>query len=310
MANLTALMVARDQKLPSQQDRLKGVIYVSAQTHLSVAKGLRVLGFIDSQIRKIPSDSSFRMEIDSLRDAVEVDREAGLLPFAIVASCGTTNTGSIDPLNAIADFAEREKMWVHVDGAYGASIVLSNSHTHLANGLGRAHSISWDAHKWLFQTYGCGIVLLRNRKHLLHSFATDADYVRDAVAAEEAPNFWSQGIELTRPARAMKLWFTMRVLGLDMLGRMINHGVSLAERAEGDLRRLEGWEVLSVASLGIVVFRYAPIGKAEKDLDDLSIAISKRLLEKNVAGALTTKLNGKTVLRICAISPELSLEGW
>lgn len=102
MANLTALMVARDQKLPSQQDRLKGVIYVSAQTHLSVAKGLRVLGFIDSQIRKIPSDSSFQMEMNSLRGAVEVDREAGLLPFAIVASCGTTNTGSIDPLNAIA----------------------------------------------------------------------------------------------------------------------------------------------------------------------------------------------------------------
>ena len=308
MANLTALMMARDQMLGSQEERMKGVVYVSVQTHLSVAKGLRVLGFVDPQIRKVAVDEKFRMDIESLQKAVKDDREAGLVPFAVVASCGTTNTGSIDPLSEIADFAEKEKLWVHVDGAYGASIVLSNSHAHLADGLGRAHSVSWDAHKWLFQTYGCGIVLVRNRKHLLDSFATDAEYVRDAVAAEEAPNFWNFGMELTRPARVMKLWFTMRVLGLEMVGKMIDHGFALAERAEDQLRKLEAWEVLSPASLGIVVFRYKPVGKSEGELDGMNIEISKKCLEANVAGALTTKLGGKTAMRMCAISPELGLD--
>jgi glutamate/tyrosine decarboxylase-like PLP-dependent enzyme len=308
MANLTALMVARDQMLTTQEERMRGVVYMSAQTHLSIAKALRVLGFMDSQIRKVGVDAKFRMDIESLKQSVRGDREAGLLPFCIVGSCGTTNTGSIDPLNELADFAEKERSWLHVDGAYGASIVLSNSRGHLADGLGKAHSVSWDAHKWLFQTFGCGIVLLRNKKHLLGSFATEAEYVRDAVAAEESPNFWNHGLELTRPARAMKLWFTMRVLGLEEMGRMIDHGLALAERAEEELRKLAGWEVLSLATLGIVVFRYKPAEKSEGELDRLNIEISKKLLEQSIAGALTTKLNGMTVLRMCAISPELSLD--
>jgi glutamate/tyrosine decarboxylase-like PLP-dependent enzyme len=308
MANLMALMMARDQMLGSQEERMRGCVYVSEQTHLSIAKGLRVLGFVDSQVRKVPTDSEFRLDINSLRKAVETDRIAGLLPFAVVASCGTTNTGSIDPLHAIADLAAKEKLWMHADGAYGASIVLSKSYSHLASGLGRADSISWDAHKWLFQTYGCGIVLARNKKHLMDSFATDAEYVRDAVAAEETPNFWNFGIELTRPARAMKLWFTMRVVGLETMGMLIDHGFALAERAEAELRRLGNWEILSPATLSIVVFRYAPVRQSETELDELNIAISKKLLSENIAGALTTKLSGKIALRICAISPELGLD--
>ena len=308
MANLTALMMARDQMLGSQEERMRGCIYVSEQTHLSIAKGLRVLGFMDRQIRKVPVDSKFELDMNSLGKAIEADRIAGLLPFAVVASCGTTNTGSIDPLNEIADLAEKERLWMHIDGAYGASIVLSKSYSHLAGGMGRANSISWDAHKWLFQTYGCGIVLVRNKNHLMDSFATDAEYVRDAVAAEETPNFWNFGIELTRPARAMKLWFTMRVVGLETMGMLIDHGCALAESAEAELKRLENWEILSPATLGILVFRYAPVSRSEREIDELNITISKKLLAENVAGALTTKLLGKIALRICAISPELSLE--
>lgn len=308
MANLTALMMARDQMLGSQEERMRGCIYVSEQTHLSIAKGLRVLGFMDRQIRKVPVNSMFQLDINSLGKAIEADRIAGLLPFAVVASCGTTNTGSIDPLNEIADLAEKERLWMHIDGAYGASIVLSKSYSHLASGMGRADSISWDAHKWLFQTYGCGIVLVRNKNHLMDSFATDAEYVRDAVAAEETPNFWNFGIELTRPARAMKLWFTMRVVGLETMGMLIDHGCALAESAEAELKRLENWEILSPATLGILVFRYAPVSRSEREIDELNITISKKLLAENVAGALTTKLLGKIALRICAISPELSLE--
>ncbi|KAF2182832.1 PLP-dependent transferase [Zopfia rhizophila CBS 207.26] len=308
MANLTGMTMARDRMLGSQEARLKGCIYVSEQTHFSVTKGLKVLGFVDSQIRKVPVNSKFRFDVESLKKTVQNDRAKGLLPFAVVATCGATNTGSIDPLQDIADVAQKEKLWMHVDGAYGASIVLSKSYSHLADGLGRADSISLDAHKWFFQTFGCGIVFVREKKHLLDSFAANAEYVRDAVAAEETPNFWSYGIELTLPARAMKLWFTMRVLGLDTMGALIDHGVTLAERAEAELRKLKDWEIFSPATLAIVVFRYAPRGLSENGLDELNIALSKKLLEENIAGALTTKLHGKAVLRVCAISPQLSLE--
>jgi L-2,4-diaminobutyrate decarboxylase len=160
MANMTALMAARDTKL-HPLERGRAVIYLSEQTHSSVAKGLRILGFLNDQLRKLPADGKFQMDVSALKAAISKERAAGLLPLAVVASCGTTNTGSIDPLSTIADVAEIESLWMHVDGAYGASIVLSQQHQSLAVDLSRADSISWDAHKWLFQTYACGMVLVR-----------------------------------------------------------------------------------------------------------------------------------------------------
>lgn len=213
MANLTGLMVARDQKL-GLEELSRGVVYISDQTHLSIAKSLRVLGFKPSQLRKVRSENDFKIDVDDLRSQIQADRSKGLQPAIIIATCGTTNTGTIDPLNSIADIASQENLWLHVDGAYGASIVLSATHAHLATGLGRADSISWDAHKWLFQTYGCGMILVKDKKYLLESFCTNADYVRDAAYTEEEPNFWNLGLELTRPARAMRLWFSLRVLGI------------------------------------------------------------------------------------------------
>jgi L-2,4-diaminobutyrate decarboxylase len=308
MANMTALMVARDTKLHSL-DRGRAVIYLSEQTHSSVAKGLRILGFLNDQLRKLPADEKFQMDVSALKAAISKDRAAGLLPLAVVASCGTTNTGSIDPLSTIADVAEMESLWMHVDGAYGASIVLSQQHHSLAVGLSRADSISWDAHKWLFQTYACGMVLVRERKHLLQTFANEAEYLRDAVAGEDTPNFWSLGPELTRPARAMKLWFTLQVLGTRKVGEMIDHGVMLVETAERELRKLPDWEIVSPASLAIMTFRYAPKGLSEMECDQLNVAISKQLIADNFAAILTTQLAGRTVLRICAIHPGLAQTG-
>jgi L-2,4-diaminobutyrate decarboxylase len=209
MANLTALMVARDQKLKFEE-RIRGVAYVSDQMHASVARGLRILGFRNEQIRKVKSDEHFWMDVAALKNAVGEDQDAGPLPFLVVATCGTTNTGSVDLMDEIADFAQSQNMWMHVDGAYGASVALSKSHRSLIKGVGRADSLSWDAHRWLFLTYGCGMVIVREKRLLVESLASNAEYIQDA--AEEAthnPNFWNMSMELTRPARAMGLWFTL-----------------------------------------------------------------------------------------------------
>ena len=178
MANLTAVVTARDAKLSFKQRGL-AVIYLSEQTHSSVQKGLKIAGFHESQIRYVECDSLLRMKASSLRTAIMTDKSSGLVPFLIVATCGLTNTGGIDPLHELADIAKEAGIWLHVDGAYGASVVLSRDYHQLVDGLGRADSLSWDAHKWLFQTYGCGMLLVRDVRNLTQSFAMDASYIRD-----------------------------------------------------------------------------------------------------------------------------------
>ena len=307
MANLTGLMLARDRMLPLEE-RSRGVAYVSSQTHSSVAKGLGVLGILPDQIRRVGVDSDRRLDVAALAEAIMADRAGGRLPFVVVATCGTTNTGSIDDLYAIADLAARERLWFHVDGAYGASVALSGRHRSLVEGLGLADSLSWDAHKWLFQTYGCGMVLVRNRTHLLESFATSAEYLQDAASDDNTPNFWDYGIELTRPARAMKLWFTLQVMGEQVLGESIDHGFLLAETLEVALRERPDWRIVSPAQLGIVTFRYEPPGHEPVMLDTLNTSIARQMVEDDVAAPLTTRLDGVIVLRACTISPQATLE--
>ncbi|KAJ4244789.1 hypothetical protein NW762_014366 [Fusarium torreyae] len=305
MANMTAMVLARECILRPGTENL-GVAYLSDQTHHSVAKALRIIGIKRNQIRIIPTNSFFEMDVMALRGAIKADRDAGLLPFVIVGTCGTTNTGSIDPLAALAEVRDEEMIWLHVDGAFGASAALAATRSSVKNGLELADSISWDAHKWLFQTYSCSLILVRYKINLAKVFTNDGDYLRDALEDEEIPNFWNFGMELTRPSRAMKLWFTLRVLGVERIGHMIDRGFFLAEVAESQVRKMPDWEITSLASMAIVTFRYAPLGKSEEELDVLNAAISRHLIENNIEGVLTTKLRGRVVLRICSINPWLS----
>lgn len=301
MANLSAVVAARDKLLPPMR-RAEGTIYTSDQTHISIKKCLHIIGFDEHQIRVIPTDHLFRMDTDILRRTIAADRQCGRLPFLVVASCGTTNTGSIDPLHALADVAEEEGLWLHVDGAYGASIALSDKYRHLVDGIGRADSISWDGHKWLFQTYGCGIVLTRDSASLAHSFAVDAEYI-NSTTPHGAVNFYNLSPELSRPARAMPLWFTLRVLGRRQMGEMIDQGFLLARTAEEEIRRYPHWVILAPVTASIVVFRYCPLGLKDDDLDTLNLALSARLLAENVASILTTNIRGRVALRFCATNP-------
>jgi glutamate/tyrosine decarboxylase-like PLP-dependent enzyme len=309
MANLTALTVARDQKLDEVQ-RTSAVIYISDQTHFCISKALKIIGFAKRHIRVISTDESFRMNLKELRETILADLRSDLCPFAIVATCGTTNTGAVDPLNEIAAIAEAYGLWMHVDGAYGASAAFCASRRHLVDGLGKADSIAWDAHKWLFQTNGCGAVLFRNRKHPLRSFAATASYVQEIDDDSSLlQNPWNYGIELTRPARHMKLWFTLQILGLDSVDRMIYHGFNLADLAHSQLQELDDWEILSPAGLAIITFRYAPYHSlSESAIGMLNTLISKNVVASNIAAIFTTQLKGKVSLRMCTINPQTTEE--
>lgn len=303
MSNLTALITARNVKL-SENEYTDGVAYLSGQTHSCVARDLRIMGLRSDQIKNIPVDDNYCMNIAHLEQEITKDIKAGKKPFVVAATAGTTNTGSIDSLHDIADLCEKYNIWMHVDGAYGGSVLVSPKYRHLLDGISRADSITWDAHKWLFQTYGCSMVLMKEERHLINCFSTHPEYLKDAVTENDQKNYWDWGPELTRPARSLKLWFTIQTLGTDKLSQMVEHGIQLAEWAEHEIRKYREWEIITPARLAIVNFRYAPADIDEQLSDRINARISQRMIDDGFACVLTTKLKGKTVLRICAIHPD------
>ncbi len=306
MANLTALAAARDAMLPEDAwDR--GVAYVSEQTHSSVAKGLHIIGIPREHVHAVSCDDAWRMDIDTLEDAIEADRAAGLIPFAVVGTAGSTNTGSVDPLREIARVCAKNHLWMHVDGAFGASVLITR-YRDMLDGVELADSLSWDAHKWLFQTYSCGMVLVRDRANLFNTYSTHPEYLKDLQDRTDLVNPWDLGPELTRPARGLKLWFTLQAMGSAGLAEAVEHGFTLARWVEDECRKNPDIEIVSPAQMAMVNFRYAPAGLAEDELDELNLDISRRMLESGYAGVFTTELAGKKVLRVCAIHPEAKEE--
>lgn len=303
MANITALTAARDRKLNEENLHL-GVAYISDQTHSSVAKGLRIIGIPNSRIRVIPTNDNFEMKMREFKEAVKEDKEKGLLPFVAIGTAGTTNTGSIDPLEEMAEICKTHGMWFHIDGAFGASVLLSPKYRHLLQGTALSDSISWDAHKWLFQTYGCAMVLVKDIRHLYHSFHVSPEYLQDVEGDLDHINPWDIGMELTRPARGLKLWLTLQVLGTDLIGSAIEQGFQSVLWAQEALEKLDHWEIVSKAQLSVINFRYKTDDLTEEELDILNEKAAEKLLASGYAAIFTTVLKGKKVLRICALHPE------
>lgn len=304
MANMTALVAARDNKL-APEDWCRGVAYVSEQTHSSVAKGMHIVGIAPKNIRTIPCHDDFTMDVDALERAIEHDRERGLIPFAVVATAGSTNTGTVDPLRGIARVAREHDLWMHVDGAIGASVLITK-YRDLLDGVELADSLSWDAHKWLFQTYSCGIILVRDARTLTASFSTHPEYLKDLEDGARITNPWDMGPELTRPARGLKLWFTLQVMGSDALSAGVEHGFELAQWAQDEMLKDPLIEIVSPAQMAMINFRFSPEGMGEAEKDALNARISQRMIDSGYAGVFTTELNGRKVLRICAIHPQAS----
>jgi glutamate/tyrosine decarboxylase-like PLP-dependent enzyme len=294
VANLTALHAARRARLG---DAIQGAtIYFSDQTHYSVERALRVIGFAGAQFRKIPSDDRFRLPLESLREMIRSDRQAGLRPFCIVANAGTTNTGAVDPLPELADLCAEENLWLHADGAYGAATVICDRGREKLAGLDRVDSLSLDPHKWLFQPFECGCVLVREAAHLKSAFQLMPEYMRDVHRNTAETNMADYGIQLSRGFRALKVWLSMNTFGLAAFREAVTHGFELAEFAERELRTRRDCEILSPAEMGIVAFRF---GKN----DDLQTRLVDLMLRDGFAFLTSTTLKGVTALRLCTINP-------
>ncbi len=302
MANLTALAAARRVKLDERSD--DAVVYFSDQTHNSIEKALRVLGFAREQIRALPSDENFRLPVESLRQAVSEDRAGGKRPFLVIANAGTTNTGAVDPLDRLADLCELENLWLHVDGAYGAAACLSERGRRLMKGIERADSLSLDPHKWLFQPFEIGCVLAREAGMLKKTFHTMAGYLEDTKRAEEEEiNYYDYGVQLTRGFRALKLWLSIKTFGAAAFREAINRGFEMAEFAEKLMRQSDCWRVISPATFGIVTFIFVAEGCSGSEISEIHRRMVEAMAQDGFAFANSTALRGQTVMRLCTINP-------
>jgi glutamate/tyrosine decarboxylase-like PLP-dependent enzyme len=301
VANLTALALARDIKLQGRSER--GVVYCSDQTHASNERALRILGLRREQIHKIPSDEGFRLLPPKLQHALVSDRQEGKVPFCVVASAGTTNTGAVDPLPELAELCKRESLWLHVDGAYGAAAVLTRRGREQLRGLELVDSLALDPHKWLFQPYEIGCLLVRDRRLLPDRFHMLPEYLVDVDPAREEVNFYDYGIQLTRGFRALKLWLSFKAFGADSFRAAVERGFELAEEAESSIRESSHLRVVTPAQMGIVTFRFEPPSGTGGDSEYIHQLIVPELIADGFAMVSTTTLRDRTVLRMCTINP-------
>jgi len=308
MANLTALVTARNIKCG--QDFSKAVIYLSDQAHSSNVKAIHILGFKKEQIRMIPTDMEFKISVNKLKNAIAKDTLEGLQPFCLIASSGTTNTGTVDPLNELATICKKENLWFHIDAAYGGAAILAKNGKKVLQGIEKADSITVDPHKWFFQPYEIGCLLVRNHKWLSGTFTEKPEYLRDIEGNESEINFYDHGIELTRRFRALKFYMSIKTFGLNAFRKAIDYNIYLAEQVEDFLRKSDKWEVVSPANLAIINFRYNPIAEnwTEKQLDKINQKISKKVVASREALLVTTILNGQVVLRMCLINPRTTMK--
>jgi len=310
MANLMGMTVARDVHLaralgasdPPRAGALERArVYASDQTHFSIARALDVLGFPPEALRILPSDDRFRLHGDAVAEAVARDRAAGFVPFAISAVCGSTNSGSVDLVGELAEVAEREDLWLHVDAAYGGAARLSERIAPRVTDLERAHSVTIDPHKWFFQAYDVGALVVRRREDLRQTFHREPEYYRHPRPDEEPLHWYQYSIEGTRRFRALKLWMSWKHLGTSGLGRLIEHNVDLAAYLARRCAESGEFDVVPAEpELSVVCFRHLPASLADAssaELDAYQDRLQQALARSGEGWVSTTTLRGVRYLR-------------
>ncbi len=321
MANFIGLAIARDIRLsalrgldgPARGGALDGArVYVSEQGHFSVARALDELGFPAGTLVSVPADERFRLRVDALADAIRADHDRGLTPFAVVAVAGTTNTGSIDDVPAIAAVAQDSGLWLHVDAAYGGAARLSDDLAPRVPGLELADSVTVDPHKWLFQAYDIGGLLVRDGSSLGRVFSRRPEYYRGGGAGARAHDdqtahaldFYTLGFEGTRRWRALKLWMSWKHLGTRGLGRLVERTTTVAAYLAAAVRGASDLELAHEPELGVVCFRHLlDAAIAPADLDAHQDRLQEALEQDGDGWLSTTRLRGATWLRAGVMNP-------
>jgi glutamate/tyrosine decarboxylase-like PLP-dependent enzyme len=299
-ANLVALVTAREWA----GNPPNPVLYVSDQGHSSLERAARIIGIPLENVRKIPTDGTFRMDVELLREAVGKDRVAGMHPLCVCANAGATNTGAVDPLDSIAKLAKEESLWFHVDGAYGGFAVLVAGERRAFQGIGEADSITLDPHKWLFQPYETGCLLVRDTGLLEEAFRILPEYLQDTALGKEHVNFADRGIQLTRGFRALKVWMSIQILGLRAFREGIQAGIAYAREAERFIKGSPNLEMIGPSSLGIVCFRFRSpdAGLTLEELETLNLGIQDEIVSSGQAMMSSTRLRGEFSLRLSILN--------
>jgi glutamate/tyrosine decarboxylase-like PLP-dependent enzyme len=310
MANLIAVLIARDAALGFEV-RASGVAaeprrltaYTSNAVHGCVPKAMDIAGLGSDALRQIPTDSRFRIDLMALAEAIQRDREAGFTPFLVVGTAGTVNTGAVDDLAGLADLCRREKLWFHVDGAFGALARLAPDLAPKLNGIERADSVAFDFHKWGQAPYDAGFILVRDGEAHKNAFALPAAYLQRAERGLAAGSPWpcDFGPDLSRGFRALKVWFTLKVYGTEALGASISRCCALARYLEDRIAATPELELMAPVELNIVCFRY----RAE-DTNRVNEAIVVALQESGIVAPSTTRIGGRTAIRAAIVNHRTS----
>ena len=306
-ANLTGLTAARDAMLPELIDDGTAsagapcVVYASDQVHNSVDKAVAILGLGRRNLRRVETDTDYRIVPAALERAIADDRASGRRPICIVATAGTVNTGAVDDLEALGAIARREGLWLHVDGAFGASLIVSARLRHLLRGIEHADSIAFDFHKWFYVPYDVGCVVVRDEARLRGSFSPPASYLAalDRGIAGGGVAYGGLGPDLSRRFRALKVWMSLKEHGADRYGEQIEQNVDQAHYLASLIERHPELELAAPVPLNVVCFRYVPRDQTRADRDGNAVnrEILMRLQEQGIAAPSSTVLDGRFAIR-------------
>lgn len=299
-ASLNALVAARE----TAGNPERGTVYMSDQSHTVQVRAAKIVGVRSEHIRMIPSDQCFRIDMKALAHAVAEDRAAGLNPIAVCANAGASSTGAIDPLEAMADFCEKQGIWLHVDAAYGGFAVVTEKGKMLLRGIERADSIVLDAHKWFFQPYEAGGLLVKDMRTLERTFTIHHDVLQDTLWGADHPNFSDHGLQLSRSFRALKIWMSVQTFGMAAFRKAVSKGMELASRAGEYVEENKIFELLSPVTLSVVCFRINPAEAHldEEALEEINRAVLARIFWDNRALMSSTTLGKTFSLRLCILN--------
>lgn len=312
VANFNAMAVARKIKSPVDvaKEGMYGsppqTVYVSAEGHSSFDKAVDMLGMGKKYLRKIPVDEELKIDLNALEAQIKKDKTNGYHPICAIGIAGTTNTGTVDNLNGVADICEAHDLWYHVDAAYGGPAARLKEKASLFDGMQRADSVVVNPHKWLYVPFEAGGLLVKNPSHLRQTFSTIPDYLKSDQAEDGRTDLMEYNLPLTKEFKALKVWMTLKTYGADKLTETIRRDIDKAQHLVKKVEETEQLEIMAPAPLSIVCFRYNTGRTSSEKLNSLNDEIINRVEQDGRIFLTGTKIDGQTALRVCFINHRTS----